>query len=561
MIKVTNVDDDKPFYLRFAVADQLRNEGFFNRSLGGGSRINSGIPSADFTNSDIESSTHRATVEVLDLNQAFLPVYTAPTKIDGLDNTWQYDQATATIYSNRETTKKRKYSFTYVRPEFTAADLRSAEPLDPNSPVVANFAKVPSEINLVKNTVDKAIKGKTNEYDRVIALLNFFSTTNGFIYTLSADAGTSGSKIADFLTNKRGFCLQYSAALGWLLRQAKIPSRVAFGFTQGGTKQGNTVTLTSFNLHAWTEVYFPGYGWVPFDATPATGIGGSVSPAWAPNPSKPQTGDPNTDTDILHPGQAPSTDASGAATNPQSGGADPTGGAAADKLDVKFIVTLVAGAVGLLLVVLLLMSPAISRRRRRRRRLKFTQASEAAFARVSAGGADGAADGGPLVGQSPGVPVVLPPDDAAYQAARANAHQAWDELLDTMTDFHVEIDDAETPRKTGIRLLERERLRDEAATGIQKLSTAEERARYALRPMTGQELRSSIGAVRSALSARASRRTRIMAVLLPPSVVQRWRYATWSRFTDVSNSVGGRRDSVVRALSVRRMVTRRSKKK
>ncbi len=564
MIRVTNVDDDKPFYLRFAVSDQLRNDGFVNRSLGGGSRINNGLPTPDFANSGVSTAAHRATVEVLDLNQAFLPVYTAPSKVEGLDNTWQYDQATATIYSNRETTKKRKYSFTYVKPEFTAADLRSAEPLDPSSPIVANYAKVPSPIGLVKDIVDRASQGKTTEYDKVMALLNYFSTSNGFVYTLSTDSGTSGSKIVDFLTNKHGFCLQYSAALGWLLRQAKIPSRVAFGFTQGGTKQGNTVTLTSFNLHAWTEAYFPGFGWVPFDATPATGIGGSVSPAWAPNPSQPQTSDPNSDTDVRAPGQAPSVDPSSGAANSQAGGADPTGGAAKGAFDVKVLVTTIAVALGVLLLVLLLLSPALSRRRRRRRRLKFNQASAAAFARVNAEtGQQPSPDvaGGSPDGRSTAVAGGLPPDDAVFQTARANAHHAWDELMDTMTDYHVEIDDAETPRRTGVRLLERERLHDQAADGVRTLSTAEERARYALRPITGQELRTSLGAVRSALSARASRRVRIMAVLLPPSVVQRWRFTMWQRFTDAANTVGGRRDAVVRTLSVRRIVTRRSKSK
>ena len=559
MIRVTNVDDDSPFYLRFAVSDQLRNDGFVNRSLGGGARINNGLPSPDFTDSGVATSTHRATVEVLDLNQAFLPVYTAPTKIEGLDSTWQYDRGTATIYSGRETTKKKKYSFTYIRPEFTPEDLKAAAPLDPNSPIVTNFARVPSQIDKVKNIVDKQIAGKTTEYDKVMALLTYFSTTNNFVYALSTDYGTSGSRIVDFLDKKKGFCLQYSAALGWLLRQAKIPSRVAFGFTQGGTKQGNTVTLTSFNLHAWTEVYFPGFGWVPFDATPATGITGSVSPSWAPNPSKVVTSDPNTDVVPKAPGQAPAVDPSSGANGAQAGGADPTGGSAADKLDVKFLVTLIAVGVGVLLVALVLLSPALSRRRRRRRRLRFNQASEAAFARVKA---DASADvaGGPN-GHGPGVPTGIPPDDVVYESARANAHQAWDELMDTMTDYHVEIDDAETPRRTGVRLLERERLRDQAADGVQMLSTAEERARYALRPITGQELRTSLTAVRSALSARASRRVRIMAVLLPPSVVQRWRFSAWRRFTDVANAVGGRRDAVVRTLSVRRIVTRRSKPK
>ena len=55
-----------------------------------------------------------------------------------------------------------------------------------------------------------------------------------------------------------------------MLRAAKIPSRVAFGFTKGTNYTGGVYVLTNRNLHAWTEVYFDGFGWIPFDATPSS---------------------------------------------------------------------------------------------------------------------------------------------------------------------------------------------------------------------------------------------------------------------------------------------------
>ena len=49
--------------------------------------------------------------------------------------------------------------------------------------------------------------------------------------------------------------------MAWLVRAAGIPARVAFGFTNGSKRDGDTYTLTNLNLHAWTEVYFDGvYG-------------------------------------------------------------------------------------------------------------------------------------------------------------------------------------------------------------------------------------------------------------------------------------------------------------
>ena len=46
--------------------------------------------------------------------------------------------------------------------------------------------------------------------------------------------------------------------MAWLVRAAGIPARVAFGFTNGSKRDGDTYTLTNRNLHAWTEVYFDG---------------------------------------------------------------------------------------------------------------------------------------------------------------------------------------------------------------------------------------------------------------------------------------------------------------
>jgi hypothetical protein len=70
--------------------------------------------------------------------------------------------------------------------------------------------------------------------------------------------------------DKRGYCQQFSGAMALLLRMGGIPARVAAGFTSGLYDNSNRRWVVSdLDAHAWVEVWFPHYGWVAFDPTPA----------------------------------------------------------------------------------------------------------------------------------------------------------------------------------------------------------------------------------------------------------------------------------------------------
>jgi protein-glutamine gamma-glutamyltransferase len=67
-----------------------------------------------------------------------------------------------------------------------------------------------------------------------------------------------------------GYCQQYSGAMALLVRMAGIPARVVTGFSTGATdtKTGEYV-VRDFDAHSWVEVFYPGWGWITFDPTPA----------------------------------------------------------------------------------------------------------------------------------------------------------------------------------------------------------------------------------------------------------------------------------------------------
>ncbi len=66
-----------------------------------------------------------------------------------------------------------------------------------------------------------------------------------------------------------------------MLRYLGIPARVAAGFTSGSYDPvKRRWTVVDRDAHTWVEVWFRGFGWVPFDPTPGRGtLDGSYSAA------------------------------------------------------------------------------------------------------------------------------------------------------------------------------------------------------------------------------------------------------------------------------------------
>ena len=72
--------------------------------------------------------------------------------------------------------------------------------------------------------------------------------------------------------DRRGYCQHFAGAMALMLRYLGIPARVAAGFTSGNFDEDEgRWTVADTNAHTWVEVWFDGYGWLPFDPTPGRG--------------------------------------------------------------------------------------------------------------------------------------------------------------------------------------------------------------------------------------------------------------------------------------------------
>lgn len=173
--------------------------------------------------------------------------------------------------------------------------------------VYENYLDVPDELSevlsdIVKETgisenVDPGNDDFTKQQDRLskaAALKQYFR--DDFQYSMLPGASPlNRDAIEYFLTEqKRGFCVHFASSGALILRAAGIPTRYVEGYvinpgdiTESSIERVNSddwvisdnsgrgdmiavsdVEIPDANAHAWLEIYFDGYGWIPYEMTP-----------------------------------------------------------------------------------------------------------------------------------------------------------------------------------------------------------------------------------------------------------------------------------------------------
>ena len=92
------------------------------------------------------------------------------------------------------------------------------------------------------------------------------------VYTLTPGLQPRNRDFAEyFLTeSNEGYCVHFATAATVMLRALGIPARYAEGYVVDGSSFDSQgwATVPARNAHAWAEIWLPGTGWVPVEATP-----------------------------------------------------------------------------------------------------------------------------------------------------------------------------------------------------------------------------------------------------------------------------------------------------
>jgi hypothetical protein len=130
--------------------------------------------------------------------------------------------------------------------------------LDPRIPELARTITTPA--------------GPSN-YARARAVESYLKNNLG--YTLELPGLREADPLAHFLfVRRKGHCEYFASSMTVILRTLGVPARMVNGF-RGGEYNDLTGSyiVREKDAHSWVEAYFPEYGWVTFDPTPASSSG------------------------------------------------------------------------------------------------------------------------------------------------------------------------------------------------------------------------------------------------------------------------------------------------
>jgi transglutaminase-like putative cysteine protease len=182
--------------------------------------------------------------------------------------TVRFDAATGTAFVDRPLEEGLVYSVTTSRLQPTAEALRNVRVFTQIEE--GRYARVPDDLPMgIRELALAWTVDAPTVFDKVVAIEERLHSSSEFAYEIDTPLRSGSRSILEFLTVTRvGFCQQFSTAMAAMLRSIGIQSRVVVGYATGVPTAEGRYSVTTDRAHAWVEVYFPGWGWMPFEPTP-----------------------------------------------------------------------------------------------------------------------------------------------------------------------------------------------------------------------------------------------------------------------------------------------------
>jgi len=232
------------------------------------------------------------------------------------ENIVSYFSPSSEVFATRSLAAGDRYTFSGRLLDAASQGVRRAvlaahDPVDPYyESVKSTYLQLPASVEPeVHRLAHELTQGFAHDFDRAAALCLYLQHSFPYSLTQSEPPLTRDFVSWFLLEEKRGYCTSFASSLTVLARACGLPARYVEGYAANPDADG-VARVTQRDAHAWTEIYFPGFGWLTFDPTPGAGnapdynSGDSSMPP--DDPSDTPSNDPS-DKPSDHPDAAQST--------------------------------------------------------------------------------------------------------------------------------------------------------------------------------------------------------------------------------------------------------------
>lgn len=136
---------------------------------------------------------------------------------------------------------------------------------DPN--ILQSYLQLPPHLDPNIKILAKSItSGAKTMYDMAVDLEVYLRSNYTYNTNINLPPGQEGVSWFLFRSGKQGFCNYFATAMAIMARDLGIPARVVAGYTSGKLDpKTHQLVVRGSDAHAWTQIYFAGYGWVNFE--------------------------------------------------------------------------------------------------------------------------------------------------------------------------------------------------------------------------------------------------------------------------------------------------------
>jgi len=262
--------------IRTAVMDEYDGM-VYNVTDGGPTSSSAFSPLRSGMSPDAEGVPVTLNIEVDEYNGVWMPTAGELSEIrftgdraEELRRGTYVNTATGTAVATPKLRKGDEYSVDAVMPDLPDDD--QLADVEFGTVALPKQSNVPEELtSLAAETVSSA----ESPIEKVRALETFLSEGGFFSHGLEGEvlsrAGHTSERITTLIGGDQmiGDDEQYAVAMALLAGELGIPVRVVMGYYPDEEQDGDPLfTATGDNVHAWVEVNFQGFGWLPFNPTP-----------------------------------------------------------------------------------------------------------------------------------------------------------------------------------------------------------------------------------------------------------------------------------------------------